>query len=539
MALAHGPAALLAIVAVACCQSPADDRFFEIEVIDIATRRGVPMVELTTVDDVTYITDSEGRIALDEPELFGTNVWFRVYSPGHEASRDGFGFAGVRVVIEPGKSKIIELTRTAVAERLYRVTGRDIYLDTVRLGYPARLKHPLGAGLVVGQDSVQAVIYRGQLHWFWGDTNRLSYPLGLYRTAGAVSQLPANGGLDPTDGMDFEYFTDDSGFARAMAEVAEKEGVVWIHGVCTVADVDGQDRMLAQYSRRKGLSEPLEQGLLQWSDDRQIFEVQDVIELRESWRIVSDHPMRNVADGVEYLCFGNPFPVTRVPATLAAVRDCEAYQSWTCREELSGEYLTQEQLAASRPARDSAGKLVWSWRNAAPVTQHDEQRWVTQGLMSIDEARYLPRDLSKHQEHKVGPAGLKRPIVVMHSGTVFFNSHRNRWVMIATEQAWDKDSPSYLGEVFYSEADSPQGSFTKALKIATHPKQSFYNPCHHPFFDQNNGRTICFEGTYCNTFTNSPATPRYNYNQLMYRLDLEDPRIVEAFGECSGKQTLK
>ena len=102
--------------------------------------------------------------------------------------------------------------------------------------------------------------------------------------------------------------------------------------------------------------------------------------------------------------------------------------------------------------------------------------------------------------------------------------------MIAIEQAWDKSSPSFLGEVFYSEADSPQGPFMKAIRIATHPGQSFYNPCHHPFFDQSDGRTIYFEGTYCNTFTQSPATPRYNYNQLMYRLQLDSERITSTFG---------
>jgi hypothetical protein len=32
-------------------------------------------------------------------------------------------------------------------------------------------------------------------------------------------------------------------------------------------------------------------------------------------------------------------------------------------------------------------------------------------------------------------------------------------------------------------------------------------------------------------FTNSPPTPRYNYNQLMYRLDLEDLRVRKVFGE--------
>ena len=48
-------------------------------------------------------------------------------------------------------------------------------------------------------------------------------------------------------------------------------------------------------------------------------------------------------------------------------------------------------------------------------------------------------------------------------------------------------------------------------------------------FDQNDGQTIYFEGTYCNTFTNSPATPKYNYNHLMYRLNLNDMRLTAIF----------
>ena len=41
------------------------EQYFEIQVIDKETRRGVPMVELTTVDDVVYITDSSGRVAFE------------------------------------------------------------------------------------------------------------------------------------------------------------------------------------------------------------------------------------------------------------------------------------------------------------------------------------------------------------------------------------------------------------------------------------------------------------------------------------------
>ena len=70
------------------------------------------------------------------------------------------------------------------------------------------------------------------------------------------------------------------------------------------------------------------------------------------------------------------------------------------------------------------------------------------------------------------------------------------------------------------------GPWKLATKIITHDQYSFYNPVHHAFLDQDGGRLIYFEGTYVNTFSgNKDATPRYNYNQIMYRLDLDDPRL--------------
>jgi hypothetical protein len=46
-------------------------------------------------------------------------------------------------------------------------------------------------------------------------------------------------------------------------------------------------------------------------------------------------------------------------------------------------------------------------------------------------------------------------------------------------------------------------------------------------FQKSGGRVIFFEGTY-STFLASieVPTPRYNYNQIMYKLDLSDPRLV-------------
>jgi hypothetical protein len=66
-----------------------------------------------------------------------------------------------------------------------------------------------------------------------------------------------------------------------------------------------------------------------------------------------------------------------------------------------------------------------------------------------------------------------------------------------------------------------------AVKVVTHEKYSFYNPKQHPIFDRDGGREIYFEGTYTHTFSgNNDATPRYDYNQVMYKLDLADPRAA-------------
>jgi hypothetical protein len=95
-----------------------------------------------------------------------------------------------------------------------------------------------------------------------------------------------------------------------------------------------------------------------------------------------------------------------------------------------------------------------------------------------------------------------------------------------------------LGEVWFSEAPTPEGPWINAVKVATHDRGSngdytFYNPALHPYFDQAGGQYIYFEGTYTNTFSgNSVLTPLYDYNQIMYRLDLG--RIPDLFPRLAG-----
>jgi hypothetical protein len=81
---------------------------------------------------------------------------------------------------------------------------------------------------------------------------------------------------------------------------------------------------------------------------------------------------------------------------------------------------------------------------------------------------------------------------------------------------------SHLGEVWYSESKTIDGSWKRAKKIATHHQYSFYNPKVHQEFSGQNGKILYFEGTYTTAFSgNSEPTARYDYNQILYRLDLE------------------
>ncbi len=86
-----------------------------------------------------------------------------------------------------------------------------------------------------------------------------------------------------------------------------------------------------------------------------------------------------------------------------------------------------------------------------------------------------------------------------------------------------------LGEAWYLEADAPEGPWRDAVKIATHNKYTLYNPLQHPEFAKENGRVIFFEGTYTQTFSGAESqTPRYEYNQVMFKLELNDPRLKPA-----------
>lgn len=476
---------------------------FVIRLVDEQTGRGVPLVELTTVNNIRFVTDSNGLVAVTDADLVGEKVFFQVRSHGYEYPADGFGVRGKAFQVTPGERETLRLKRVNVAERLYRVTGGGIYRDTLLAGEKPPIKQPLSNAQVVGCDSTLAVVYKGKVRWFWGDTNRPGYPLGNFHMTGAVSLLPKQGGLDPSVGIDFDYFQADSGFVRPVAAMPG-DGPTWLGAVSVVDDAEEQ-RLVATYVKIRNGLEAYRWGMVVWDDTKNEFRHHKTFPGVPPTEHGQDHSFRHTEEGVTYLYLCNPLPLVRVKADLDSFADPDGWERHTCLKQ--GTKLADRQVD-----RDAQGRLRYSWKTNTPLVLQKEQTELARaGVIRSDEALIQLQDAATGRE------------VVATRGSVYWNRHRSRWVAVFGELG---GSSSMLGEIWYAEADSPTGPWRYARKIVTHDNYSFYNPKQQPFFDQDGGRRIYFEGTYTHTFSGNPdQTPRYDYNQIMYRLDLDDARL--------------
>lgn len=471
--------------------------FYGIQVLDSQTARGVPLVKISA-NNQNFYTDSNGFVALSSPSLLNQNL---------AVALSGFGYANSTWPLQstPGTTAQVTINRLQRAERLYRITGKGIYQDTVLLNQTAPIHQPLINANVQGQDSVQTTIYKDQLQWFWGDT-LYDVGFGNFRAAGATSQLPALGGLPPSVGVNLDYYIDSSGSAKQMMPLPQP-GPVWIDGLFTIRDNTGHEWMMTHYSRRDPnnvLGGQVEHGLARFNDSQEIFQRYQVYPLDAPIN-AAGHSFEVTVDSEEYIYFSESYPNIRVKKTWNDVNDPSKWEAFT-------PLLQGTRYNAVNPPLelDSQGVPVYGWKtNTDPLTTERLEELVQNGHLNREESPFRLKDVES------GNA------VRLHRASVAWNDYRNRWVMIGNQSFGD----SFLGEVWYAEAPTPEGPWENALKVATHHNGSenytFYNPMQHPYFKEEGGRFIYFEGTYANTFSGNPtATPLYDYNQMMYRLDL-------------------
>jgi hypothetical protein len=460
---------------------------FGIQVVDEQTGRGVPLMELRTVSDIPFVTDSAGWVAFQEPGLMDREVFFHLTGPGYEQAKDGYGFAGIRVTPKAGETTIVKVKRLNLAERISRLTGQGIYRDSELLSLPCPV--PNLSGGVTGQDSVQAVPYRGKIFWLWGDTNVASYALGNFQTSSASTPVD----LQPERGIVYDYFMDaekPTTLRRMMPLNAP--GPVWLFGLLNVKDSAGREVLLSHYGRYKDLATLEEHGLARFDDQLGHFVKARELELKETWRFPRGVAVRVTDAEGDWFAFTDSFLQVRVRATLEDLMSPASYEA-----------LHFDEKAQS-----------WSWQKEfPPTTPAEEARLLGSGKIKPELARYRLFDATSGKP------------VMLHRSSVRWNAWRQCWILIGTEQA-GKGSPSHLGEIRYAESPSPYGPWKKSLKVASHPDYTFYNPVQHDFLDAEGGKVIYFEGTYTRQFSGNPTpTARYDYNQILYRLDLSDARF--------------
>lgn len=426
-----------------------------VNVVDKDNRWPVPLVELRTTGEQRFVSDNAGVIALDSPDLMGRDTWFTVVGHGYEVPKDGFGFRGVKLTPQPGKTLTVEVTRTNVAKRVGRLTGGGLFAEAQKCGDAKDWTD----GPVVGCDSVQTAVLGGQRFWFWGDTTLPRYPLGIFNMLGATTPLQPFDRFEPPLRPAFDYLTANDREVRGVAPVPGK-GPTWVFGVTTVPDGRGEPKLVGSYTKIENHLDVYEAGLVVWQD-----RMREFYKLKAVWTKADGGKPPRLPDGNAvswtdpagrpWLLFGNPLPHLKCPATFDGWQDPKQWET-----------LTPD------PLKDADGKAV-----------------------------------------------------VPHTGGIAFHAWRKKWVTIFTQ----KFGTSPFGEIWYAEAASPLGPWGPAVKVLTHDNYTFYNPRPHADLTPAGSPVLLFEGTYTAEFAKSPpVTPRHNYNQILYRLDLDDPRLAKA-----------
>jgi hypothetical protein len=430
-----------------------------IEVVEKGSGWPVPLVELRTTHNVRFITDNAGVIAFDLPELMGRETWFDMLGHGYERPKDGFGFRGVRLTPQPGKTIKVEVDRTIIARRLGRSTGGGLFAETQKCGRELDWRE----SAILGCDSVQNAVHRGKLFWAWGDTTVRHYPLGIFDMTSATTAIRPLKTWKPPLRLKFDYFTDPKGKPRGVAKMPGS-GPTWVSAYVSLRDKEGTPHLVGTYAKIKPPMEAYQYGLCVWNEERLAFDQLRVLwtqseSERERPLVPEGHPaFWKDPQGKEWVLFGNPLPTFRCAATFEAWKDSSQWEALSPQPEFTS---------------------------------------------AVDGTAVKP-----------------------HSGHIAWNAWRKRWVTVFM-QAFGK--PSGFGELWYAEADAPTGPWGKAVKVLSHDNYTFYNPRLHPEFTPADSPILIFEGTYTAEFANRPhPTPRYNYNQVLYRLDLDDPRLLPA-----------
>lgn len=407
----------------------------------------------------------------------------------------------------------------------------------------------------MGQDSLLAVVYKGKAYWFFGDTECPAGPrntdcqhYGKF-TVGATSCVPgvdAGCTIPPT----LHYFTsedsrapggmaDDGRPDEALLQSWNPDGFVhpkamiagpvnerydfntWVGTTAVIREGD-EERMYTSYTQPQagGAS-----GLARWDDDAEVFVPVGNPQPEPGIQWV----MKQRPEDGNFIYWANPFVESRFPATFEGIENSSEVENFSpCSPDPN--------VGCTQPMNSSS----WGWKKGVPALgPNDERELIKKGLLSAADARM-----------QVFDSRTSKPIDgFLARGSVAWNSHRQKYILLADQQAEmaiGAGTGSRYGEIWYCEAPAMTGPWGACTKVVSHKKTgtSCYNPLQLTFMDEHDGQVVYIACTFTSMWSaEAPGTPttadsfgcqfdeyggvdcavavpRYEYNNLVYRLDL-------------------
>jgi hypothetical protein len=296
-------------------------------------------------------------------------------------------------------------------------------------------------------------------------------------------------------------------FVAPMAppELTSTHFPVWIGGIVSL----NASGMFAFFT--KGGMTATSWGLLKWNEGLSRFDL--------AWiRNTTDDQMslemklkaglngaQSSFDGDGNILFTSAYASIRTKATEEGLMNLDSYEAFTAL--LPGSTMT-------KPVLDrSSGKLRYAWRTGAPpLTESDEQELLRQGLMDKSELWISLKQKTTDT------------LIVLRRGSTHWNRKLQAWLLLSSGNP---------GTIWAAKSERPEGPYREAVLVATHNSTgsgrsddsdkatNFYNPTQHVFFDEDEGETIYFSGTFVTSFAPQHfATARYDYNSIMYRINV-------------------
>lgn len=236
------------------------------------------------------------------------------------------------------------------------------------------------------------------------------------------------------------------------------DGPTWLSGLAALPDQQGRNKLVGSYSKIRPPMTEYESGLCVWNDQARRFDRMSVL-----WKLSEDdrQPMQ-------------------LPSGHSSIVTGEDGERWI----FFGDPLPTLKCRAE----------FESWSNP--------DRWVhlqpQKQILTVDESS------------RIEP----------HRGAIAWHPIVKKWVCIFTRH---NGEDSFLGEIWFAMSENPEGPWHGAVKVATHDTYTFYNPQVHSPFQDGEDPILLFEATYTKTFSKAErATSRWDYNQVLYRLNLKD-----------------